>query len=520
VDVTTAGTNPWSIQSLHNDWTATPGTDYKVSLFAKSLAAGGSVRIVNQKGSNYWFKDIAPTTTWVEYSWTYTPADPAVQFALNFPTTGTYLIDSITITQIPVVVPTTEPDSLKSLIGKCGISFGTAVADAPLQAETYYQNTLKQHFNMVTPENAMKMDAIKPTETGAYDFAAADRLVAFAAANNMKVRGHTLLWHSQIPQWVTNKAWTKETLSAYLKTYITTVVSHFQGKVAEWDVVNEAIADTAKNVLRNTLYLKTLGVAVFDSAFVWAHAADPNAKLFYNDYSIEDLGDKSDSAFALVGGLVKRKAPIYGVGFQMHRLATESPTFYSELDANIKRMAGLGLKVAITEMDVRVATPATANSYAVQGHNYAEALRTVLKNKSSIETFVTWGITDKYSWVPSVFPGQGDALLFDVNYNAKPAYDSVVAVLKNSCGTISGVADGVINPVLFSYPNPFSHTTTLLMPGQFFYSVYDSKGIHVTEGNAYDRVEIGAQLRTGLYSVVIRKTDASDTKTVKVLKVD
>ena len=518
-EVTTPGTNPWSTQAFSTiDWKAKPGTDYKLSLFAKSVVAGGSLRIINQKagGGNYWPKDETLTADWKEYSYTYTPADTAIQFALNFRSAGTFLIDSITITAIPVVTPDVEPDSLRSLIAGCGIPFGTAVADAPLQAETFYQNTLKQHFNIVTAENAMKMDAIKPSETGDYNFTAGDRLVAFAQANNQKVRGHALVWHSQIPQWVTDKAWTKETLFAYLKEYITTVVSHYKGKVAEWDVVNEAVGDD--NILRNSVYFKTLGVAVFDSAFAWAHAADPDALLFYNDYNTEALNTKSDSAFKLVSGLVQRKAPIDGVGFQTHRVAGQTYFPISEIDSNIKRYVGLGLKVAFTEIDIRVPVPATEESYVTQAKDYAQILRIALNNKSSVTSFVVWGVSDKYSWIPNNNPGEGDALLFDVNYNAKPAYDSVVAVLKTACDNVTAVEGDAIAEVMASFPNPFSSTTMLHTPGSFTYYVYDAKGTEVANGQGNQRAEIGADLASGLYSVVIRRNDDSKTKTVKIVK--
>ena len=230
------------------------------------------------------------------------------------------------------------------------------------------------------------------------------------------------------------------------------------------------------------------------------------------------MGDKSDTAFALVSGLVKRMAPIYGVGFQTHRLSTESPTFYSEVDQNIKRIAALGLKVAITELDVRVPIPATSIDYANQARNYAEILRVALKNKNSIETFVIWGLTDKYYWVPSTFPSQGDALPFDVKYNAKPAYDSLVSVLQTSCGNITALEEGIEKSENFtSAPNPFTSKTTLIVPGKFDYTVYDLKGIQVAQGSGSNTVEIGSNLKAGLYTVKILNNN-SEINTIKVLK--
>src|SRR5690606_37839639 len=182
------------------------------------------------------------------------------------------------------------------------------------------------------------------------------------------------------------------------------VVKHYKGKVAEWDVVNEAFADDNNNAQRES-YFSFLGIPVFDSVFKWAHAADPDALLFYNNYETEQMGPKATKVYELVSGLKARNAPIHGVGFQTHKFHTETANLFTSMDENIKRLGALDLKVAITEVDIRMPVPASADDYEMQGHVYAELLRLALRNSDIVETFVIWGFSDKYSWVPGTFAG-------------------------------------------------------------------------------------------------------------------
>ncbi len=519
VEVTSLGTNPWDIQSINSGWNANRGKEYKITLQAKAALAGASIKLVNQDTS-YNEQTLTLTTDWKEYTWIYTPVESSLQFKIQYPQLGTFYVDNIKIIETTPTPFQPAKDSLKTLAAKCGISFGTAVADGPLQTEANYKKTLKQQYSIVTPENVMKMEVIKPKETGAYDFAAADTLVDFALANKIKVRGHTLVWHSQLPQWLTTKTWTRETLLAYLKDYITTVVGRYKGKIAEWDVANEFFSDDAGNPLRNnSIWLNTIGADVLDSAFKWTHAVDPNAKLFYNDYSAETMNAKSNMVYNLVKGLKQRGAPINGVGFQLHVSYNENANFTAALDQNIKRLAALGLKVSFTEVDLYQPLPATTGNNITQGHTYAEILRVALNNKNTIETFVTWGFSDKYSWIPDFYKGvNGDALPFDANYNAKPAFDSLVSVLNKNCNIITALEPFATNieSEINSFPNPFTDNLVLQLKGQFDYTVYNITGDQVYGGQGLNSATFGKELKPGLYSI-----QTSDfRKVIKVIKAE
>jgi len=519
VEVVTPGAQAYEIQSLGPVWSSEVGKEYKISLFAKGTVVGSRFKAINQVDNTYHEDFVVATADWKQYTFTYTAPVADLQFKLHFPEAGTFYIDNITIIPVVPVVPVTVADSLKTLAANCGINIGVAVEGGPLQVEQNYINTLKQQSNILTPGNEMKLESLKPTETGDYNWAPADRIVDFAVANKMKVRGHTLLWHNQVPAWVRNNAWTKETLLAFLKSHITTVVDRYKGKIAEWDVANEFISDASGNPLRDTLWTRTIGIEVLDSAFAWAHKADPSAKLFYNDYYIEGLNAKAIKAYELVKGLKDRGAPIDGVGFQSHLEKTAGASFFNELDQNIKKYAAIGIKVAITELDIRIpdADPAP-QKFINQAHIYGQVLNVALQNRPTVETFVIWGITDKYSWIPSVFAGVGQALPFDSTYNPKPAFDSLVTVLKKSCLTVTALpeASSILSASISYYPNPFSESTTINAPGAFTFEVYDLTGRLLEQGSATDRVQTGESLPEGLYTVKV--VNATKTQTFKICK--
>ncbi len=308
--------------------------------------------------------------------------------------------------------------SLRTLAADRGLFIGAAVAVKPLQEEPAYGATLAREFNMLTPENVMKFSLIHPGRDR-YNFAPADTLMAFARTHAMQVRGHTLVWHRQIPNWLKSAA--ADDFPTLLQNHITTVVGHYRGQIAAWDVVNEAIADDTS--LRNSLWLQTMGANYIDLAFRWAHAADPSARLYYNDYSAEDMGAKADAVYALVQGLLQRNVPIHGVGLQMHVSLDWFPN-PSEVAANVRRLVNLGLAVDITELDVRLQEPALASDRVLQGRVYRQLVAACLEG-GGCQATALWGFTDRHSWVPAFFPGWGSALIFDQDYRPKPAYYSL-----------------------------------------------------------------------------------------------
>ncbi|MDW8049331.1 MAG: endo-1,4-beta-xylanase, partial [Nitrososphaerota archaeon] len=232
--------------------------------------------------------------------------------------------------------------SLRTLAEKCGIYIGAAVEPDYLTMD--YAETLKREFNMVTTENVLKFGPVHPQPT-VYSFAGADRVIEFAEAHGMKVRGHTLVWHSQLPSWITAGRYTRDEWIQILRDHIMTVVGRYRGRIYAWDVVNEAIDDSG--ALRNTIWLQNIGPEYIELAFRWAHEADPNALLFYNDYGAEGLGVKSDAVYNLVKGLLEKGVPIHGVGLQMH-ISADSPPSPQSVAANIRRLNNLGLEVHIT----------------------------------------------------------------------------------------------------------------------------------------------------------------------------
>jgi len=303
-----------------------------------------------------------------------------------------------------------------------------------------YAATLAAQYNMLSPENALKWPIVHPAQS-AYNFEPADELVAFAQAHGMRIRGHNLCWYMDNPDWLTNFAQAASPFDMYqlLQKHITTVMSRYQGTIFAWDVVNEAVSDSATGIgtdLRDSLWYDQPGIGVtgtgyIEQAFRWAHAIDPNALLFYNDYGIEDSGPKFEAVYNMVQDFVSRGVPIQGVGFQMHIDPTGYPSS-AGLTQNIRRIVALGLQVHITEMDVRLPVDANGNASAAdlqaQAQTYQRIL-TVCLQTPGCTAFQTWEFSDAYSWIPRYFPGYGAALPFDGNYQPKPAFDAMMTTL-------------------------------------------------------------------------------------------
>ena len=314
-----------------------------------------------------------------------------------------------------------QTSTLGQLAATHGKYFGSAT-DSPELSDAPYVAVLNSEFGQITPGNDMKWSYTEPAQ-GQFDFAQADNIVAMAQANGQSVRAHTLVWHSQLPGWLTSTAWTAPQLDAVLQNHITTEVGHFQGKVRAWDVVNEALNDDG--TYRQSMWYTTLGAGYIADALTWAHAADPAAKLYINDYNVEGLGAKSDALYNLVSSLKAQGVPIDGVGLQAHLIAGQVPT---TIQQNIQRFADLGVEVAITELDIRMDLPRDAAKDAQQATDYSSVVHACLAVQQCVGITI-WDYTDKYSWVPSVFTGQGAALPYDENLAKKPAYDAIAAAL-------------------------------------------------------------------------------------------
>jgi endo-1,4-beta-xylanase len=293
---------------------------------------------------------------------------------------------------------------------------GTAVDMSALANDPPYKAAIAREFNTVTPENVMKWETVEPQQ-GVTDFSQGDALVRFARANRQAVRGHTLVWHSQLPTWLTSGTFTNEQLEAILRRHIFEEAGHFRGRIYAWDVVNEAFNEDG--TLRDTIWLRALGPDYIAKAFIWAHKADPHARLYYNDYNLESIGPKSDAALALVKQLKARHVPIDGVGFQGH-LGIQYP-YPDTFGDNLQRFAAAGFDVAITEADVRMVLPVTPEKLATQATYFGDMMRSCVAVRRCV-TFTLWGFTDKYSWVPGFFAGEGAATPLDEAFQPKPAY--------------------------------------------------------------------------------------------------
>ena len=317
---------------------------------------------------------------------------------------------------------TPPPSPLRQIALTRGLRFGAAV-DRLFRNDAegaQFKLLLSREFSVLTPENDMKHQRLQPSR-GVYTFTRADSMVAFAEASGMQVRGHTLVWHAQNATWLTAGNWTSAEARALLIDHVRHVVEHYRGRVVAWDVVNEALNDDG--TLRATIWSGLIGPDYIELAFRTAHAADPQALLFYNDYSIEGSNPKSDSAYALVQRLLGVGVPIHGIGFQGHFTVGGLPA-KSVLDSNIARFAALGLKVHFTELDIRMPQPSTAAQQATQAENYRDVVDVCVR-QPACTTIVTWGVTDRETWVPSTFPGWGEPLLFDSAYRPKIAYWSI-----------------------------------------------------------------------------------------------
>lgn len=301
-------------------------------------------------------------------------------------------------------------------------------------------NLILRQFNSLTPENAMKMGPIHPEEER-YNWKDADAIVDFAVRHGLKVRGHNLCWHEQTPPWLFRDAnggtVTKEVLLQRLKDHITTLVSRYKGKIYAWDVVNEAVADDSTGLLRKSPWYTICGEEFIAKAFEYAHAADPGAQLFYNDYNTE-RPEKRERIYTLLKRLIDAGIPVTGIGLQGHWSIFEPST--EELQAAIHRFAALGLKVQITELDVsvyaweknrRARRPSEQDAFTpkleqLQADQYKKVF-SVFRH-SPIRGITFWNITDGHTWLDD-YPVSGRKnypLLFDTNGQPKKAYWEVV----------------------------------------------------------------------------------------------
>lgn len=329
---------------------------------------------------------------------------------------------------------------------------GTAMDSQQIQQKNPAEDKLiKQQFNAVTPENVMKAENIHPS-WNTYDFALADKLVAFAKKNNMKVNAHALIWHSQLPPFM-KYLQSADSVKQFFENHIATVAGRYDGKVYSWDVVNEALNEDG--TLRKSIFLDKLGDDYIVEAFRLAERAAPNTKLYYNDYNIEQP-QKRAGAISIIKKIQKAGVRIDGVGIQGHWKSGTVPL--KEIEESIKQYSALGIEVMFTELDLTVLpnpwdnataeVSATAelsakmNPYpnglpdSVQQiftKSYEDLFALFMKYKKDISRVTFWGVDDSQSWLNNwPIPGRTNyPLLFDRELQPKPAFFSVIATAKN-----------------------------------------------------------------------------------------
>jgi endo-1,4-beta-xylanase len=336
----------------------------------------------------------------------------------------TLALASLTSAQAP------SDTNLRSWATHRGINVGAAVT-FPTNNRAVYDSALSQNFNIMVPENAMKISNTENVR-GTFTFTAADAIVEFAEAHNMKMRGHTLVWHSQAG-FMANINVPRDTMLAIMKNHINTVMGRYKGRILEWDVVNEAIGQNgaASPNLRQSFWVTRIGNDFIDSAFVFARRADSNAILYYNDFGGESMNDsdpnsKSKNIYDLVKGLKDRGIPVDGIGLQSHLSGTIDT---SAIGNNMRRLAALGLRISITELDIPNSGTVDSTKLADQKRKY-KSLMALCASVPNCKTFMLWGLNDNQSWLGA----NTQALLFSgtTTLAKKPAYFGVVEALQES----------------------------------------------------------------------------------------
>lgn len=345
----------------------------------------------------------------------------------------------------------TDDTPLRTYTARLNKNIGVAVASYRYDCSRDDGETglVGREFDLLVGENEMKFDATEPSQ-GVFNYGGADAVMWVADRNKQEVRGHTLAWHSQVPSWVSqdgkknNNNFSRRELLDILKNHIFNVVGQYKGRIREWDVCNEVLDDDQSIVrtnpdsykLRPSIWSTYIGEEFIDSAFVWAHQADPEARLFINEYGAEFMGDtKTEAYYNLIKRLKADNRPIDGCGLQCHLTTGQLDTL--KLEKNIRRYAELDMDCIITELDIALANPYAADALDKQAKEYGAITRVFLRN-DNCPSMLVWGISDNHSW------RQNSPLLFDAGLKPKAAYYNVHAQLRHAAEKAD--ADGIISP--------------------------------------------------------------------------
>jgi endo-1,4-beta-xylanase len=432
------GKNVWDVIVGLSGLSLVQNQYYHVS-FSVSADANRTIKAKTGLGdapyTDYFLKSVQVTTTpqTVDYTYLNLRTDPTAQFQFQIgKTPGTVCLDNIVIEPVPVptapTYKTAAPSGHPLKDYKAMVKMGTAV-DTPIFLSNPLHNAIvAAEFSMITPANSMKMNVIQPAQ-GTFDFTDTDALVSWAQTNGLEFRGHPLVWHTQAPGWLTSGTFDRDQMIAIMYAHIDTLMARYAGKFPYWDVVNEAI-DQVSGVwtFRPTIWHDKIGADFMDLAFTRARAADPKAKLLYNDYNIEQMGNpKADKVFEVIKDMKARGIPIDGVGLQGHYYVEpsgETKTGVPNMQAirdNMARYKEIGVEVQLTEVDFRIGRPLDDAKTELQKKFYAELLQACI-DATNCSHFTVWGLSDLDSWVPSTFMDYDYAHIFDDKLAAKPAY--------------------------------------------------------------------------------------------------
>jgi endo-1,4-beta-xylanase len=357
--------------------------------------------------------------------------------------------------------------TLKQAAEARGIKFGTAVTvgNSNLTSNQAYANIVASQFDVVTPGNEMKWGSVEPTQNQ-FNWGPADQIVAIAQANKQGVRGHNLVWTSQLPGWLTTSNFTGPQILQLMQNHVTTEATRFAGKVISWDVVNEPFNEDG-TFQANIFEQAAGGSSYIATALRAARAADPNAKLYLNDFNIEGVNAKSTAMLNLVTSLKQQGVPIDAVGLESHFIEGQNPT---DIQQNIARFTAAGVAVWITELDDRITLTngqASAAQLAQQATDYANVVKACLAVTGCVGITV-WGFTDLDSWIPGFFPGQGAADIYDANLQPKPSFNSTLQALGGTPPTPTPTPSATATPTPTPTGGALTATPVVASSGPFF----------------------------------------------------
>ncbi|KPM42742.1 Endo-1,4-beta-xylanase 1 [Neonectria ditissima] len=384
--------------------------------------------------------------------------------------------------------------------------FGTTVDNGYTSDEPYMAiaNDAAE-FGQLVPENGQKWDATEPSRD-AFTYAKADVVPALAKANGQILRCHALTWHSQLPAWVSSGGFSSAELQAVIEAHIANVVGHFKGDCYAWDVVNEAVADDGS--WRSSVFYETMGTDFLAVSFNAAREADPDAKLYYNDYNLEYNGAKTDRAVEVVQILQDAGAPIDGVGFQGHLMVGSTPSRAS-LATALERFTALGVEVAYTELDIRhAAVPASDAAAVTQANDFANVVGSCLDVAGCVGVTV-WGFTDKYSWIPDTFSGAGEACIYDADLNKKPAWTSISSLLAAAATGSATAGTTVLATTAESTPSASAATSSEAVSSAAPETTPASTPTFSTVVSSQEAVSSSSSIRTAFTPIFTPSANAS-----------